>query len=223
MKKDDKSQLLTYLLGFITENKKRKIDQIIKDRTRHVTVVLEDIYQSHNASAALRSAECFGVQDVHIIQKRNKFRAQQGIAMGSSKWLDLVQHKSTESCFEQLKRDGYRIVALTPHERTCTLQELKLDKKLALVFGTEEAGLSAQATALADEFVAIEMYGFTESFNVSVSVSICLNHIMTELHQSFIDWRLSVQEIIDLRLQWSRAIIRGSDALERAFFSKEKR
>lgn len=143
--------------------------------------------------------------------------------MGSSKWLNIIPHKSTDFCFEQLKSDGYHIVAATPHVHTGTLQELKLDKKLAIVFGTEEVGLSAQAIALADEFIAIPMYGFTESFNVSVSVSICLYHIMTTLHQSFIDWRLSDQEIFDLRLQWARAIVRGSDALERAFFAKQKR
>ncbi|MCK5632809.1 RNA methyltransferase [bacterium] len=217
---NNKKRVLNYLSTFITDNKKEKINKFIVDRTRHVTLVLEDIYQSHNASAVLRSTECFGIQDVHVVQKRNRFDAKQGVTMGASKWLNLYEHESVKDCFAQLKKDGYRIVATTPHEKSCTLQELPLDKKFAFVFGTEETGLTKQALDLADEYVVIPMYGFTESFNVSVSVAICLYHVTTQLRQSSIAWQLTKDEILDLRLQWARAIVRGAQALERRFLQE---
>ena len=67
----DKEKLLESLLSCISENKKNKFSEIIRHRTRHVTIVLEDIFQPHNASAVLRSCDCFGIQDVHIIENNN--------------------------------------------------------------------------------------------------------------------------------------------------------
>ncbi|MFC1845570.1 TrmH family RNA methyltransferase [Candidatus Dependentiae bacterium] len=220
MERKQKEQLLAYLLQFVTPNKKEKMEEVIVNRTHHVTPVLEDIYQSHNASAVLRTAECFGVQNVHVVQQRNQFKAKDSVAMGAAKWLHLQAHQSISSCFEQLKKDGYRIIATSPHGKTRSLLELPVDRKFALVFGTEELGLTKTALELADEFVTIPMYGFTESFNISVSVGICLHHIITKLQNLTINWRLTQDELLDLRLTWARAAVRGSDAHERLFFKK---
>ncbi len=221
MNRQKKERLLEYLSQYITDNKKQKIDVVIKNRTRHVTVVLEDVYQSINASAVVRSAECFGVQDLHVVESRNQFRTEQGVAMGASKWLTTQSYGSVGDCYKTLKERGYKIIATTPHEKAYSLLDLPLSHKFALVFGTEEWGLTPKALELADEFVSIPMYGFTESFNVSVSVAICLHHIITKLHASNIPWRLTEDELLDLRLAWARAIVRGSDAHERKLFSKE--
>lgn len=218
MNKQKKEQLLAYLEQFITQNKKQKMAQAILSRTRHVTMVLEEVYQSHNASAILRSAECFGVQDVHVVQQRNLFKPKGSVAMGAAKWLSVYSHNTIDDCYTRLKEHGYRIVAATPHEHAHTLQELPLDKKFALVFGTEEEGLTPEALQGADEFVAIPMYGFTESFNVSVSVGICLYRVITQLRNLDIPWRLSEQELFELRLQWARAAVRGSEAMQRRLF-----
>lgn len=220
MEKQKKEQLLEYLLNFVTDNKKQKMDQVIVNRTHHLTVVLEDIYQSHNASAVVRTAECFGLQNVHVIQSRNQFQAKDSVAMGAAKWMNLQTHGDMRLCCEALKKNGYRIVATTPHTKASSLLELPLEKKFALVFGTEDQGLTQEALDLADEFVFIPMYGFTESFNVSVSVGICLHNIITKLHSSNIPWQLTEEEVLDLRLAWARAAVRGSDVHERKFFGQ---
>jgi len=220
MKKEEKKQLLAHLSQFITANKKEKMDKIMMQRTHHVTVVLEDIFQSHNASAVLRSAECFGVQRVHVVQQRNRFCAKRTVAMGAGKWLEIQAHQHISNCIKQLKNDGYRIVATTPHMKAKSLFELPIENKFALLFGTEELGLTDDALSLADEFVTIPMYGFTESFNVSVSVAICLHHLITKLHTFNISWQLSDDQLLDLRLLWARAAVREADAHERLFFAQ---
>lgn len=213
-----KKALIAYLEQQITLNKRTKMDEIVRNRTRHVTLLLEDIFQQHNASAIVRSAECFGVQDLHIVQERFSFSVNTGVAMGSSKWISMHRYGNTPDAFKALKDQGYRIVATTPHATASNLEDLPLDGKIALVFGTENVGLSAYAMEHADEYVKIPMYGFTESFNVSVSAALTLYHVTTALRNSSIDWRLPADQELEVRLSWLRKAIRGVKEFERMFF-----
>jgi len=216
-----KQQLLEYLYTFISDHKRSRFDEIIKYRTRHVTVVLEDIYQSQNASAVLRSCDCFGVQDVHVIENRYVYEINKDVALGSYKWLNLIKYNRSENntldAFQKLRDNGYRIVATTPHTNDQLIDDLPLDGKVALVFGTELEGLSQQAMDAADEFVKLPMYGFTESFNISVSAALSLYCLTEKLRKSDIHWALSKEEVIDVKLSWVRNAIKKVDMIEEAF------
>lgn len=222
MNSDHKRLLLDYLLTFVSDNKRNRFDEIIQSRTRHVTVVLEDIYQSQNASAVLRSCDCFGVQDVHVIENKNVYEVNDNVALGSSKWLNLIMYNKYENntldAIKKLKKEGYKIVATTPHTNDQLIDELPLDDKIALVFGTEMEGVSQQVMDAADEFVKIPMYGFTESFNISVSAALSLFCVTEKLRKSNVNWRLSEDEILDVRLSWAKNSIKKADAIEDAFF-----
>lgn len=215
-----KHQLVEYLLSLITPNKQHKIIQNIRLRTRHITLVLEDIFQPHNASAILRTVECQGIQDLYLVEHRNTFNPTGGIAKGSSYWLDLHRYKKIDDCIKDLKRNGYRIIATTPHAQACTISELPLTQKCALIFGTEHVGLSTYALNHADEYVTIPMYGFTESYNVSVSVALCLYELNKRLRQSDIAWQLSQEEQLDVQLQWLRRLISGISRIEQEWLDK---
>jgi len=216
-----KNKLLEFLLTFISDNKKQLFEKIIQYRTKHITVVLEDIYQSQNASAVLRTSDCFGIQDVHIIENKHEYQINPDVALGSTKWLNLNKYNSKENntleTFEKLRNIGYRIVATTPHNNDCTLENLDISSKFALVFGTELHGLSDIAIDNADEFVKIPMYGFTESFNISVSAAIMLHYLTSKLRQSEIDWKMNEEEMIDVKLDWVRQVVKSSEQLERKF------
>jgi len=212
-----KTALINYLSTHITDNKRQKMDEIVKQRTRHVSVLLEDIFQHHNASAITRSVECFGVQDLHIVQDKFKFQVTAGVAMGSTKWISMYNYQTIEKAYASLKDQGYRIVATTPHATASNLEDLPLDRKLVLVFGTENVGLSPWAMEHADEYMAIPMVGFTESFNVSVSAAISLYQITSKLRKSNIEWQLSEDEQADVYLSWLKRAIRGSQEYERLF------
>ena len=220
-----KKRFLKYLEGFITENKRMLFDQVIAYRTRHLTVALEDIYQSQNASAVVRTCDCFGIQDVHIIENKNEYSINPDVALGSTKWLNLVKYNSEEentlACYSTLREKGYRIVATTPHKDEIMLDELDLDQKTALVFGTELEGLSQTAIDNADAWVKIPMYGFTESFNISVSAAICLHHLSEKLRNSEIAWQLQEEELTDIRISWATSVVKHAEKYEQEFLKRE--
>lgn len=217
--------LIDYLSSFISENRKKKFEEVIQWRTRHITVVLEDIYQPHNASAVLRSCDCFGIQDIHVVENKNKYTVNPDVALGSPKWLKLIKYNKAENntleCISTLKSKGYRIVATTPHKDDYNIEDLPVDGKLALVFGTELEGISDTVREHADEYVKIPMFGFTESFNISVSAAICLHTLTMKLHTSDIDWRLSEEERYEVLLNWLRNSIHRSSLLEKEFYSRQ--
>jgi tRNA (guanosine-2'-O-)-methyltransferase len=222
---DQKRELLGILLEIVSDHKKTLFQEIIEKRTRHITVVLEDIFQSQNASAVLRSADCFGIQDVHIIEKRNEYTINPDVALGSSKWLSMhkyseIDANNTELAFDHLKKKGYQIVATTPHHDDILLEDLDISKKTALVFGTELEGLSDYAIQNADVHMKIPMYGFTESFNISVSAAICMHFLSERLRKTSYNWQLNEDEKIDVLLTWARSVVKSAPQIEKKYLSQ---
>jgi tRNA (guanosine-2'-O-)-methyltransferase len=219
------AELVNYLSGFVNARRLQKFEKVLENRTRYITLVCEDIYQGHNASALLRTCDCFGIQDFHIIEKRNVFDVNPEIALGASNWLTIFRDKNPDNdfatCLTRLRSKGYRIVATTPDRESISLSDLDLKKgPLALMFGTEKDGLSEDILKNADEFVGIEMFGFSGSFNVSVSAGIILYHLRMKLNQGDIGWQLSNEEKMVIRLDWLRKSIRSSELIERDFYRK---
>ena len=219
--------LIAHLSPLVTDDRWNRFQQVLAERTQYLTVVLENIYQPLNASAVLRSADCFGIQDVHVIENYNEFTPDREVAMGSSRWLNIQRYNEEENntlqCIQKLKKEGYRIVATTPHKNDCNLQDFDLTKgKTALLFGTEMEGLTDVALQEADEYLKIPMYGFTESFNLSVAAAVCLQHISHQLRQEKIDWKLSDEYKDQILLNWLRYSIDRSDIIEKDYWKKRK-
>ena len=186
MKLQEKQELITYLSNFASVARRQKILSVLQQRTRYVTVILEDIYQPHNASAVLRSCDSFGVQDVHIVENKNIFTVTHGVTIGSDRWLTLHRYNqpginNTDECLQKLKSQGYTIAATTLYKEQITIEELSVNKKVALMFGSEISGLSEYAQNNADVSVKIPMMGFSESFNISVSAALCLYDVINRL------------------------------------------
>lgn len=217
-------ELIVYLTQFISEARRAKFDEVLNFRTRHITIALEDLYQPHNASAVLRSCDIFGIQDIHIIENKHAYTVNKDIAMGSPKWLNIHKYRSEENntldCINKLKAKGYRIVATSPHKNGYEIKDLPVDKPLALFFGTELTGISDTVREHADEFVAIPMYGFTESFNISVTAALCLQNLVEKLHTTNVDWHLSDAEKEELTLNWLRKSISKVEMIEKDFLAK---
>ena len=222
---NQKQELYHYLEQFLSENKIELFEDIANSRTRFITVVLEDLHLPHNANAVLRNCECFGIQDVHIIENRNKFKNHKDIARGSTKWLDLIHYNKSKDntlrCLQKLKKEGYKIVATTPDASSTSINDLNLGQKTALVFGTEFVGVSETVIKEADEIVTIPMFGYTESLNLSVSVAICLYELSNRLRNSNLDWKLSNQEKLDLKLKWAKLCIKSSEMIIKDYLKKE--
>jgi tRNA (guanosine-2'-O-)-methyltransferase len=204
-------QLLSYLDGFLTEERKKRFLDVLERRTKYITVAIEDVFQVHNASAVIRSCEIFGIQEAHIIENRFGQKLDKNIAMGAEKWVDVIRHDTSKSCIEKLRKNGYRIIATTPHTNTCVLEDYQVEDKIALFFGTEKDGLSKEVLEEADGFLKIGMAGFTESLNISVSAAIILQNLTEKLKKSNIDWQLSDSEKLEKQLDWAKKTIKSID------------
>lgn len=211
------AETISRLRPFISEERMARMEQVLRWRTRRLCVVLEDIFQPHNAAACLRSCDCFGVQDVHVIEKRNFFEPSGNVALGAEKWLTLrrwslseQEAPATDTCLRHLRQSGYRLVATTLDEPSVPPDKLPLDAPVALLFGTEETGLSEEALQMADLHLHLPMFGFTQSFNISVSCALTLQALVRRLHQEpSMLWQLSVSEAEDLLARWMLDSIRG--------------
>lgn len=218
--------LLEYLEGFMTDRRKELIEKVLADRTRHLTVVLEDIWHSPNASAVIRSCECFGLQDMYVVENNVRFKANTKVVQGSAKWINLQRFnenkkKNTEACFNHLRKNGYAIAATTLRKEKYTpLDEIPLDKKLAVCFGCEETGLGDFAHEQADCFIQLPMYGFTESFNISVSVALVLQTLCQRLRQSAMDISLTEEEKAEIRIKWYQNSVKNSDLLIKRYLDQ---
>ena len=215
------NDLLTYLEGFVTDKRKELFKTVLEQRTRHFAVVLENIYQQHNSSAVVRSCDIFGVQDLYVIENTYSSKVSRHVARGSQKWLTFHRYKkdtnNTVECFEDLKKEGYQIIATTPHNDSCYLHDFDISKKSAFVFGVEKEGVSEYVKENADGFLKIPMVGFTESLNISVAAAISLYELVGRLKESDISWRLSAEEILEKRWEWTVKSIKNADQIIQRF------
>lgn len=216
-------KLLEYFEGYLTDKRKQTFKDVLSQRTRHFTVVLEDIYQAHNASAVVRTCDIFGVQDIHAIENKYTNKVSRHVAKGSQKWLNIKRYRedgdNTTACLNHLKKEGYQIIGTTPHNNSCMLQEFDITKKSAFVFGVEAEGISDIVKDNADGFLKIPMVGFTESLNISVAAAIILQDVTTKLRNSFINWKLTDQEKKVLYFDWVKKTIKNVDKIEEYYFN----
>lgn len=219
-------ELLKYLQGFTTERRNELFDRILDMRTTYLTLALEDVYQSNNASAVLRTCDCFGIQDVHVIENRNEYLLNTEVSLGAEKWLNIYKYNTEENnstyALKMLREKGYRIIAATPHRNDVLLHNFDVGKgKAAIFMGTELTGLSEVILENADEFLKIPIYGFSESYNISVSAALILQTLFQKLHNSEIDWKISLEEKNRIKLDWLRKSINKSDLIEKKFLDKK--
>lgn len=237
----------TFLRACVSDSRLQRFEEVLTHRTRHLTVVLENIYDPYNASACLRTCDCFGVQDVHVVESRNQFKPNPDIALGASKWLTIHRYCSqneadikpeepdrrkrvhvppvmaTAECFAKLKATGYRILATSPRQNSTPLEEICVTQKTAIVLGAETSGVSEFAIAEADELIHIPMFGFTESFNISVSAAIILHRMTSLLHTSEVPWQMSDMETQAIRELWVRTTLGSKVAPLRRRFEHQQR
>ena len=216
---------IEFLEQFVTEKRRNLFQKILDERTRHFTVAIEDIFQPHNASAIVRSCDIFGVQDLHVIESKYKFYASRLVAKGAQKWIDFSMYNqqnknNTLDCITNLRSKGYKIIATTPHNESCLLQDFDITQKSAFFFGVEKQGLSKDVMDNADGFLKIPMVGFTESLNISVAAAIILQNMNEKLKKSSIDWKLSDYERADKYQDWLEKTIKSIKKIKEKYYSE---
>ena len=216
----DDEKILAHLQEYLTPRRKSLFEKVLSERTNHLTVVAQDVYQLHNTSAVVRSCDVFGVQNIHVIEEKIPRRIDKEIAMGAQKWVDISRYSSTRECVKKLRKDGYRIVATSPHDDSVLLEDFDISTPAALFFGTEKDGLSDEILNEADTTIKIPMVGFTESLNISVSAAIILQSLRAKLTASDIDWKLNEEDKAQLRLEWTKKTIKNSEQIIQRFLNQ---
>lgn len=220
----DELDYFNFISEFVTEKRRNTFDAVLNQRTRHFTVILEDLYQKHNTSAVVRSCDIFGIQDIHIIEnKYNSYMSNQ-VGKGSQKWLDFHHYKenqiNTQDCIDAIKSKGYQLIATTPHNDSCYIQDFDVTKKAAFVFGVEKEGVSDTMMQQADGFLKIPMVGFTESLNVSVAAAIILQSVTDRLRKSNVNWQLTEEEKFHKKMEWMEKTIKSIKKIKERYYQK---
>ncbi|MEO1484251.1 MAG: RNA methyltransferase [Bacteroidota bacterium] len=212
--------LLDYLEGFLTEERKARFQDVLSQRTKFLTVVMEDVFQLHNTSAVLRSCDAFGIQEAHVVEDRFGSRLDKNIAMGAEQWVDIQRYSHMEHCIDTLSQNGYKIIATAPYGDCSLLGDYQIDEKTALFFGTEREGLSEVVKSRADGFLKIPMVGFSESLNISVSAAIILETLSKQLRASELPWHLTDKECLEKRFDWTKKSIKDVEGIIQRYLSE---
>ena len=211
--------LCTYLSAFIKPERLARMQQVLKQRTRYVCLILEEIYQEHNASAILRTCDAFGIQEVHALERKNHLKFNSDIALGSEQWVSVFSYpdKTSLEVYATLRKKGYKIAATSPHTKAYNPFTIPIDTPLALVMGSEKQGLETASLESADYLLQLPMVGFAESFNVSVSAALALQPIMQRLRSSSLNFGLNETEYFKTLSQWLIGSIRQGKKLAEGF------
>lgn len=214
------TKVLEHLQELLTPRRKELFEKVLSQRTDHITVVAQDVYQLHNTSAVVRSCDVFGIQDLHIIEENLPRRIDKEIAMGAQKWVDVHRYNSTKECIHSLKNKGYRIVATSPHDNSTMLEDFDITEPCAIFFGTEKDGLSTEIMNQADATIKIPMFGFTESLNISVAAAIILQSLRAQLKNSNVCWQFDEVRKNAVKMDWTRKTIKNSDEIIERFLNQ---
>lgn len=194
---------IIYLSQFMLPERFERMSSRISLRTRHMLMCLEDIFYPHNASAVIRSAEAFGLQQIHVVESITRFLPSKHIVRGTDQWVDIRKWPDTPALVGHLREQGYRIVVTSPHEGGSTPENFDiLSSPFALFMGTEKTGISEWLMSQADDYIQIPMVGFAESLNISVSAAIIAQRLTERIRQSSLDWQLSPQQQQQILLRW---------------------
>ena len=223
LNREQKNQLLAFLDGFLTDSRRERLNEVLDNRTSHFCVAMEDLFYERNSGAIIRTADGYGIQHIHVIEPKDSFKAKVTniISKGAEKWVTKTQygnlHTGTQDCIDSLGSKGYQIVATSPHVNGHTIHDFDIMKKSAFFLGAEKAGISDEIMEQADDFISMPIYGFTESFNVSVANGILLHELINRLRKSDVKWQISDEERNELMLDWTLKSIVSSHFLAEKF------
>lgn len=209
-------QTYAYLQQFLTEERLRKIEHFSAQSSDFVLPVMEDVYQFRNAAAIVRSSEACGFHKIVALQKHNVFNPNLEVTKGADTWVEVEKLPARIESLKEIRQRGYKIVAVSPEKNSTLLPNFRIDEPIALTFGTEWEGISEEILDFADETLMIPMYGFTQSFNVSVAAAICLYELKQKLVKTQTPHLLNDEKRLRLKIRWAVNSIRsGGEILER--------
>lgn len=218
----DLAQTFEYLKQFLTEERLAKIDHFSQESSDFVLPVMDDVYQFRNAAAIIRSVEACAFHKVVAMEEENVFNPNLTVTKGAETWVEVEKMPKNIDSLQNIKDRGYKILAVSLEKNAVMLPEYEITEPIALVFGTELAGVSEEVIDFADETLAIPMYGFTKSYNVSVAAGICMYELKQKLMKSGIDYKLNEQKLLEMKIRWAVNSIRSGKEIYEKYLTENK-
>lgn len=212
--------LYSRLTPFLTEDRQTKIEQYARESSNFVLPVMEDIYQFRNAAAIVRSAEACGFHKIVALEAENIFNPNLRVTKGAETWVDVEKMPHSIETLENIRNRGFRMIAVSPERDAVLLPNFKISDPVALIFGTEKEGVTDEVLQFADATIAIPMYGFTKSYNVSVAAAICFYELRQKLEQSDLDFKLKESELLELKIRWTVNSMRSGHEIYQKFINE---
>jgi tRNA (guanosine-2'-O-)-methyltransferase len=204
----------------LTAEKQQKFEQVWNQRNTCLHIVLENIYQSLNASAIVRSADALGVHYLHVLEDEHPWEMNRKISKGAMDWMDIQKSKDPREMMMSLKSKGFELVVTDFSPNAIAIEDYQPQRPVALVMGTELTGISDVARELADVSVVIPMSGFSQSLNVSVATGIAVAQLSRKTMQLKTMFPPSEEDRLDALNLWSRNTIYWSDQIMRDFLAE---
>lgn len=219
---DFKLQTFNYLKQFLTTARLEKIEKYAPESTGFILPVMEDIFQFRNAAAIVRSAEACGIHKIVALEKDHIFNPNLKVTKGAENWVEVEKLPYDIETLKQIKARGFKIVAVSPENNATHLPDFKIEQPISLVFGTEHEGVTEEILDFADETVSIPMFGFTQSYNVSVAAAICFYDLRQKLENSDIDFKIPAEQILDLKIRWAVNSLQSGAEILRKFLADKQ-
>ena len=210
-----------YLKQFLTDERLSKIEFYAQESSDFVLPVMEDIFQFRNAAAIVRSVEACGFHKIVAMESENEFNPNLRVTKGAETWVEVEKMPHQLESLKKIKEKGYKILAVSPEKNAIMLPDYDLKEPVALVFGTEKEGVTEEILDFADETLAIPMYGFTKSFNVSVAAAICFYDLKQKLVKSDLDYKLSNKKLWELKVRWAKNSIKSGEEILQKYLKEQ--
>jgi tRNA (guanosine-2'-O-)-methyltransferase len=191
----------------MTNERQQKIEEVLTKRQAGLAVVLENVNDPHNVSAVLRTCDAVGIQHVYILNTVIPKHKRWGPRSSSSaaKWLTVEQFTNVDECFKALRSKYNKIYTTHLAENAVSLYDLNLTEPVALVFGNEHDGCSAEVIKRADGNFIIPQFGIIQSLNISVACAVSIYEASRQrnLAGMYKNASLPTQEYNELFNYWS--------------------
>jgi len=186
----------------------RTAERVLAERTRSLTVVLDDLGNPLNASAVVRSCEALGLQELHFCHRHGRIALSHGIHKECHRWIDLHWYRSPESAARHLRARGFSLLAADLAPGAVDLEDIPLAPPVALVFGNEQTGVSPEFRELVDGVFRLPTVGFTSYINVSNAVALSVASLDHRLREAGLRASLDDEDKARLRKSWYAALAR---------------
>ncbi len=160
-------------------------EQMTQQKKLPLVIVLDNVRSHLNVGSVFRTADAFMVEAIYLcgITGTPPHRDIHKTALGATETVLWKHFASTDEAVDELKRDGYSVIAIEQAEKAVMLNDFNPAdyEKYAFVFGNEAEGVSQQVIDVCNNVIEIPQFGTKHSLNIAVSAGVVIWDVFSKL------------------------------------------